>query len=139
MLSLFGLAVLVAVGTYLAQSGTYLTAEIPFAFNADTAHFDAGSYLVNAYSTNRAMLEVKNRDGSGAAFVLASEFESNANSSRKSRLIFNKYGDQYFLSHVWMEDGTLGCKLTPSKKEKEVLKTVEANRLAREVVQIAAR
>jgi hypothetical protein len=139
MLSLFGLAVLVVASTNLAQSATILVVEIPFAFDVGTAHFDAGNYLINEYVPGRGILEVRRTDGSGTAFVMASSFENNPATGSKSRLLFNKYADQYFLSQVWMEDGTLNCKLTPSKKEKEAMNIVAANNNSHEVVQIAAR
>jgi hypothetical protein len=139
MLSLFGLAVLMAVSTNMAQSATLVTVEIPFAFNAGTAHFDAGNYLIDEKASGRGILELKSLNGGSTAFVMGSHLENIPTPGGKSRLIFNKYADQYFLSQVWMEDGTLGCKLTPSKKEKEVMHTEVANKSVREVVQIAAR
>jgi hypothetical protein len=138
-LSLFGLGVLLAVSINFAQFNPTVTAEIPFAFNAAAAHFDAGNYGVNEYSSNHAVLEVKRRDGLGAAFVIAREFDSDATASGKARLVFNKYGEQYFLSQVWLEGGSVGCRLSPSKMEKEVRHTSAAKNLAPEVVQIAAR
>jgi len=139
MLSLFGLAILVLAGPNLAQSGATVTAEIPFAFDVGNAHLDAGNYMVDEYVSRRGILEVKSIHGSGTAFVMAGQFEDNPGSSGKSRLVFNKYGDQYFLSQVWMEDGTLGCKLAASKREKEVMNTATAGNKAHEVVQVAAR
>ena len=139
MLSLFGLAILALAGSSLAQSAALVTVDIPFAFDVGNAHLDAGNYMVDEYAAGRGILEMKSIHGSGTAFVMASQFENNPGSSSKSRLIFNKYGDQYFLSQVWMEDGAIGCKLAPSKKEKEAMNTTTSSNKAREVVQIAAR
>jgi hypothetical protein len=138
-LSLFGLLVFLAVSANFAQSNLTAIAEIPFAFNAGAAHFDAGTYWVKEYDSGHALLELSRRDGKGAAFLITNEFNTNTASSSKSRLVFNKYGQQYFLSQVWLQDGSLGYRLTPSRMEKEVMHNAMAKNLAPKVVQIAAR
>jgi hypothetical protein len=138
-LSLFGLGVLLAVSVNFAQFNPTVTAEIPFAFNVGAAHFDAGNYGVNEFSSSHAALQVKRRDGLGTAFVIAREFDSDLTASGKARLVFNKYGEQYFLSQVWLENGSVGYRLSPSKMENEVRHTSTARNLASEVIQIAAR
>lgn len=74
-------------------------ADVPFAFMAAGVHLPAGSYIVSHVDPSLILIETQ--DGKARALVhVAIE---NSNSSAPTKLVFNKYGDQYFMAQVWTE------------------------------------
>ena len=45
------------------------------------------------------------------------------NAPNEGRLVFNKYGETYFLSQVWTPGYSQGGALTKSKTEREIART----------------
>ncbi len=43
----------------------------------------------------------------------------------ESKLVFNRYGDRYFLSQVWTEGNSQGRQLLMSDREKEIAQTAK--------------
>jgi len=75
--------------------------DIPFTFVAGGVHLPAGPYHV--YHPGDPYLIVLEKDD-GRARAMAYVHPSAANPDESStKLVFNKYGDQYFLSQVWTE------------------------------------
>jgi hypothetical protein len=73
--------------------------DVPFAFMAAGVHLPAGYYLVSHVDPSLILIETQ--DGKARALVhVAIE---NSNSSALTKLVFNKYGDHYFLAQVWTE------------------------------------
>lgn len=73
--------------------------DVPFAFMAAGVHLPAGSYIVS--HVDPSLILVETQDGKARALVhVAIE---NSNSSTPAKLVFNKYGDQYFVAQVWTE------------------------------------
>ena len=75
--------------------------DIPFAFVVGGVHLPAGQYRV--YHPGDPYLIVLERDdGRARATTYIHPSATNANES-STKLVFNKYGDQHFLSQVWTE------------------------------------
>ncbi|MBZ5616742.1 MAG: hypothetical protein LAO23_22280 [Acidobacteriia bacterium] len=75
--------------------------SVPFAFVAGGVHLPAGDYSV--YHPGDPYLVVIEKDD-GRARAMAYVHPSATKSDEAStKLVFNKYGDQYFLSQVWTE------------------------------------
>jgi hypothetical protein len=73
--------------------------DVPFAFMASGVHLPAGSYIVSHVDPSLILIETQ--DGKARALVhVAIE---NSNSSTPTKLVFNKYGDQYFMAQVWTD------------------------------------
>jgi hypothetical protein len=75
--------------------------DIPFAFVAGGVHLPAGHYLVY-HPGDPYLLVIEKDDGRARAmeYVHPSATDPNASSTK---MVFNKYGNQYFLSQVWTE------------------------------------
>lgn len=73
--------------------------QVPFAFTVDNHTLPAGQYYVVSVAPER-MIRLASADGKHSLIVndLANYSLS---PSTNSRLVFNKYGDEYFLSQVW--------------------------------------
>jgi hypothetical protein len=46
---------------------------------------------------------------------------------QQPRLVFHRYGNEYFLAEIWNGEGT-GTRLVPTKAERDAMETVAANR-----------
>ena len=73
--------------------------DVPFAFTAAGVHLQSGSYIVSHVDPSLILIETQ--DGKARALVHVAI--DNTNSSTPTKLVFNKYGDQYFVAQVWTE------------------------------------
>jgi hypothetical protein len=97
-----------------------LEVNIPFQFHAGDAKLPPGKYIVHPMdNTDLTVMEITNPDGSIAALFQVHEAEANS-APAKSELIFNKYGNRYFLSKVFDEGNPSGSEVLKSTYEKKV-------------------
>jgi len=120
-LALIGvLSLLLAAGSALAQNhGRTIRADIPFKFVVNKQTLPAGQYEITRFgSLGEAVLVHNAETGDNAV--------SNANAARslnpadRTKLVFKRYGDRYFLSQVWVEGSSSGQQLPKSAHEAEV-------------------
>jgi hypothetical protein len=100
-LALAVVALILAAASIQAQTSTKIQVRIPFDFTAGTAQLKAGDYFVKRIS-DRA-LALRSSDGKTAALVNAPLNLHASNSKSGERIVFNKYGDHYFLAEVWLQ------------------------------------
>ena len=95
-----------------------LRAHVPFEFRIDGKTLPAGDYTVTFVNreTNLQTLLVKSADGHSACFMRAAAVEGRA-VSEDGRLVFNRYGGEYFLSQVWTPADRTGLALRKSRGE----------------------
>jgi hypothetical protein len=104
--------------TRVASAQQQVVATIPFAFAAGAANLPAGDYNVKVTEAN-GMLRLTNLDNPKiSAFVPANPAVSSGIQDQ-SKLIFNRYGDRYFLSQVWTAGNSTGKQLLKTAREKE--------------------
>jgi hypothetical protein len=111
------LCVTLGLPSLSAQVTHTIAANIPFDFTVLNLHFNAGTYTVTSESPQSAIC-IRGKDGS-AMFALALPAQAN-NVQQVGRLVFHKYGDQYFLSKIWYAGSDQGRELRVSKVEQEV-------------------
>jgi hypothetical protein len=111
------LAAALIVSASFAQAQTRIKAEVPFAFSLQNQSMPAGDYKIIALSDR--VLEVLNLDGKHGQLV-AKQMSVQSFKDQSPKLVFHKYGDQYFLSEIWAGDSHTGIALSESKREKEV-------------------
>lgn len=111
-----GMLLILAGANVKAQSGSKLVVDIPFDFTAGTAKLKAGLYKVKRISDRSLMIQ--KTDGKNAALLNAPLNLGSRDSEAGRRLVFNKYGDQYFLSQVWLEVDS-GRQLFTTKAEEK--------------------
>jgi len=106
--------------------------DVPFAFMAAGMHLPAGAYVVSHVDPYLILIEEQN----GKARAMVHVQVENYNSSTPTKLVFNKYGDQYFLAQVWTEQDQQAHHCTKCRAEK--LLAAQARR-AEETVVLARR
>ncbi len=97
-----------------------LEANIPFQFHAGNVKLPAGKYLIHLLdSADPGVMEITNADGSTAALSEVQQAQANS-SPAKSELIFDKYGNHYFLTKLFDEGNSSGSQVLESRYEKRV-------------------
>jgi hypothetical protein len=108
IMAALGLLLVAAVSSARAQSAAIEgRANIPFAFTVSDQSFPAGTYTVERISQNISnCLRLRSADNSASVIFLTLPAKR-TNESKQPRLVFNVYGDEYFLTQVWSgRDGT---------------------------------
>jgi hypothetical protein len=87
--------------------------DVPFPFMAGGSHLPAGHYHV--YHPSDPNLVILQKDDNMARAVVYAHITETNSESASTKLVFNKYGDVYFLSQVWTENdremhAALKCK-----------------------------
>lgn len=109
-----------AAGSLNAQAQTAEKVQIPFDFSAGSTKLPAGVYTVNRITNASACLVLRNINGRAAAIILTQEsLHDNAQPSL-ARMVFNRYGDVYFLSQVWLSSRDAGHQVPVSRDERRL-------------------
>ncbi len=72
--------------------------DVPFEFIAGGVHLPSGQYL--AFHTSPTMIELVNRDGRASAWIPVKASPVAQAGDDPNKIVFNRYGDTYFLSKV---------------------------------------
>jgi hypothetical protein len=99
--TLFTICLLLAAASLFAQteSRPLMKVNIPFSFRADNHTFAAGQYFLRTVTPERQIALVS-ADGKHSTVI--NDLPNYASTpSVDSRLVFHRYGDEYFLSQVW--------------------------------------
>jgi hypothetical protein len=105
----------------VAAQAQMLKVAVPFDFSAGQATLPAGDYIVSKPGNSQNVLVIRAENGGGNAFVMTAGAIA-PRASDQGKLVFNRYGSQYFLSQVWAPGTDTGHQLRPSKAEREIAK-----------------
>ena len=112
-----GLFASVACFSLQAQSNDLL-ATIPFEFRIGNSVMPAGQYRVQQATS---VLSFRKQDGEPKSVMLLTSPDSRPAKSEQASLEFNRYGDVYFLTHVWNGGSGEGRSVPKSAMEKELI------------------
>ena len=123
LLSLFVplvLALTICASKANAQIVGDLEANIPFQFHAGNTKLPAGEYRIHVLDeSDLTIMEISSADGSISALFQVGAAEANS-APAKSELVFNKYGNRYFLAKLFDEGNRSGSQVVESRYEKRV-------------------
>ena len=123
LLSLFValvLALTVSASKAKAQVTGDLEANIPFQFHVGNTKLPAGEYRIHPLDdSDLTVMEISSADGSISALFEVQSTDAKSGPA-KSELIFNKYGDRYFLAKLFDEGDPSGSELAKSRYEKRI-------------------
>jgi len=108
--------------TAQAEPKIALKASIPFEFVVNEKHLPSGEYEVS-HVPNTAIILIQSRDGRSAAYTPPAILVD-ARSRDVGELVFNRYGDQYFLSRIVTPGDYIGSQLTKSRLERELARSM---------------
>jgi hypothetical protein len=108
-----------------AQIVGNLEADIPFQFHAGNAKLPPGKYTIHMLeNTDLTVMEIISVDNSTSALFEVGRTQASS-APAKSELIFNKYGNRYFLAKVFDEGNPAGSQVLESRYEKRMSEVAE--------------
>jgi hypothetical protein len=113
-----GVAAILAVPLIYAQLDPALEAEIPFSFEAGQSVLPPGEYRVAAGPV-QGLIELACQDSKARIYVSTHAVRS-FETVGKGQLVFQRYGNRYFLRQIWTVGTDTGRELMISKAEKEL-------------------
>ena len=99
------------------QAQSIWKAEIPFDFAVGDKWLPAGEYQVKP-ATEKVIL-IQSQDARSSALAMTIKVHA-GKTSDVTKLVFNRYGEQYFLSKIWTRSSDTGRELTKCRLEREV-------------------
>jgi hypothetical protein len=118
------IALVIALTMYPTKSQAQivgnLEANIPFQFHVGNTKLPAGKYTIHTLdNSDLTLMEISSADGSTSALFEVRDAETNS-APHKSELIFNKYGQRYFLEKLFDESNPNGSSLLKTGYEKRI-------------------
>jgi hypothetical protein len=114
-----------------------LVVNIPFNFTACREILPAGKYKVRPItSANTNVLLMRSADNRSAEIVCTHDLQGTKPVST-GKLIFNRYGEQYFLAEMWFPGRQTGNQLIKSEKEEALIKELPPVKRERVTVKIS--
>ena len=108
-----------------AQIVGNLEVDIPFQFHAGNTKLPPGKYTIHLLeNTDLTVMEITSVDNSTSALFEVGRAQANS-APAKSELIFNKYGNRYFLAKVFDEGNPTGSQVLESRYEKRISEVAE--------------
>ncbi len=117
-----------------AQSERTKVTNIPFSFIVGEKTLPAGEYTVEPNRRDYGNIWlVQSRDGRTSALFITMSVQA-SETQEKTKLVFHKYGDQYFLSQIWTSGNNTGRERLMPRLERELAK----NAVARQTIVLAS-
>jgi len=131
------LSLLLVVNVHAQLPGTEIRASIPFDFTVRGRTLPAGEYSISRIGDEPASLLIRNIRGRQENVMFDTEPKDVRRLPRRNVLVFNRYGDSYFLEEVVTAGEETGRELTPSHAERTLRREMAKNQLEAETVMVA--
>jgi hypothetical protein len=100
-----------------------LDVNIPFQFQAGEAVLPAGNYTIRMVNnSDLQFMQITSRDNRSSSALFRVHETDLASAPTESEVLFNKYGDHYFLAQVFDEGNPDGSEVVESSYEQKVSK-----------------
>jgi hypothetical protein len=109
---------LLAAASMYAQGSQKLTVQVPFGFHVGDSILPSGEYTVST-DVAPGVVRLRSADARSSVMILSTATQTLATPTT-GKLVFNKYGDEYFLSQIWKAGENTGNALHKSRREVEV-------------------
>lgn len=111
-----------------------MRAEIPFNFHAGDKSMPAGEYFIHEEGP---VVFLRTLDEAKLSRALITVGAAGRNPSHETKLVFNRYGSEYFLSTIWDSYTEDGRQVLSTAREKELAK--RGNVLVPAVITLASK
>ena len=135
-----GLLAVVATATAYAQEpGHPVRATIPFDFSVRGKTLPAGNYEIRRITDepDGLMIAGLNHNNRGERVMFETEAVQSRKIPRRGMLVFNRYGDSYFLSEIFVSGEQEGRELHASRQERNLERETASNKTEPETVEVA--
>ena len=119
-IALLACAAFATLGATPSHAQVLMKARVPFSFRAGYGTLPAGDYTIgkDGISEQAVSLSAGRR---GVELVMPNTTDSR-NDISASKLVFHRYGDEYFLAEIWSNADDTVRKLTVSPRERQLAK-----------------
>jgi hypothetical protein len=119
------------------SNGLQLIANIPFEFTVGNKILPAGEYSVSCVNpaSDLKVLALRSREGRTIAMVRTTSVIGKVRED--ARLVFNRYGNEYFFSQAWLPADPNGMQAPKAKTEKAIAKRLAGMKPEIEVVSLS--
>ena len=115
-IALFVAATLLTTGSAVAQDHRVI-ATVPFNFTVNDSSLPAGTYTIGSNSDNPNMLSI--REWAKSVHIVTMGLTNPRDSEKVGKLVFHRYGNQYFLSEIRCGLASMNVQFPASKLEKK--------------------
>ena len=119
----FRACAVITVSCLFAQFDHRMMVTVPFDFLVSSQHLAAGTYNVTT-NLDQGTVLIRGEDNDSAKFVITIATEVGKR-QEQAKLVFNRYGERYFLRQVWAPGMERGRELSPSRVEQEFARGFE--------------
>jgi hypothetical protein len=130
-------ALLLAATAHAQLPGVPVRATIPFDFIVRGKVLPAGSYEIERVTEEPSGLLLRNVNNKREHIVFETEPVEGRKISNHNVLVFNHYGDEYFLSEVVTAGEQTGRELAPTRQERTLRREMAKNQTQAETVTVA--
>ena len=124
MLAMF---LMLAVGLGHAQSG--IRVNVPFNFEIGGQTFPAGEYSLKPLPRFPHAVALQNQSGRTLSYIGTNSLQSRDVAS-STKLVFNRYAGQYFLTQMWVAGSEVGWETMKSPVEIQLAKYSPGQQIA---------
>ncbi|MGI8838016.1 MAG: hypothetical protein ACR2H4_15455 [Pyrinomonadaceae bacterium] len=101
------------------QAGKTADAHVKFDFQIGGRIYPAGNYRIESMSRQSDnILRIRSLGGANKSQIIVTTL-SNAGKGQTPRLVFQKYGETYFLSDIFLDTEQWGYSIRPSRRQRE--------------------
>lgn len=138
IITLLSLFCTLAVTTAYAQSADRISMKIPFNFIVGEKTLPAGEYIVRSSFSSRVTL-IRTENGRRVHTTILTMPVPPENTPFTAKLVFYRYGSQYFLHQVWTPASERGGQLSQSQAERAIAKELARGKSEHQLVTVAGR
>jgi hypothetical protein len=131
LLVFIGLGLLLATASAYAQSDV-VKVTVPFNFIVNKSPLPAGEYRIRPIGVAPSAMAIQSSDGKASLAFTPNACES-LEAAKTTKLVFHRYGSEYFLAQIWVKGNDRGKELPVSRHEIELAR----NQPAQSVVVVA--
>ena len=124
-IAVLGLLIVGGINVAQAQITERQKANIPFSFYVGNKELPAGEYIVEVKDPVMGLMKIASVEGKASAMFITYNTQLNKVPGQ-GELMFDQYGDRYFLEKIFEQGDRNGNELIQSKLEKEMEKEGEA-------------
>jgi hypothetical protein len=106
-----------------AQVVDTIVADVPFGFVIRDQTLPAGSYTIKRLDSQPGVMELRDADGDRVMLFLTGSAQA-AKEPNQTELIFDRFGDQYFLAEIFEEGNKAGAGVPKSRAERSLEKEI---------------
>ena len=137
-ITMVGALIILSAVSGRAQAGAGFTVVVPFDFTVSGKVLPAGEYVVARSTQGSEGLMIRARDGKGGAYLQTMSVQTEENQTQ-TKVVFKRYGDEYFLSQVWISGRSTGRELRKSRQERALERELAARAVKPETIAIAGK